>query len=149
MDIQFKYADHVEAEELFVLMRNMESATGDRFPARDVFHYALRDLDKERKALENCVSVTARTEEGKLVGYMRIITDHVYLYYFLDLMVDPAVRGLGIGKKIMSLATETCKEGGFIKILFTAIPDKLKFHKSFGYKETMSPVLALRGEDYV
>jgi N-acetylglutamate synthase-like GNAT family acetyltransferase len=149
MDIQYKFDDQVTSEELFDLMERMETATNDRFPAKNVFHYSLRDTAKENKAIENSISVTARTEEGLLVGFIRIITDHVYMFYFLDLMVDPAMRCHGIGTKLMTLSTDRCKENGFIKIFFTAIPDKVEFYANMGFKPSMSPVMGLRGEDYV
>ena len=145
---RYQYDDVVAAKELSDLMRRMETATDDRFPARNVFHYDLRDEEKEARSLEHVISVTARTDANELVGYLRVLTDQAYIFYILDVMVDPAHRGHKIGSHIMKMAVDEAKKEGFIKIFLTAIPGKEDFYKQFGFKPGMSPVLTIRGEDY-
>ncbi len=149
MPIHYTYKDRVSVEELFGLLDKMVVFRGDRFPARNVFHVALRNREKERVSLENTISVTARGEEGNLVGYLRILTDYVYMFYILDVMVDPSSRGSGIGVNLIETAVKECKAEGFIKIFLTAIPGSEDFYRRFGFRESMSPVLTIRGEDYV
>jgi len=151
MGISFKYDDQVNSDELFDLMKEMEKSITDRFPPKNVFHYSLRNEEKEKISLKNTIAVTARdsTKNNKLVGYLRLLTDHAYMFYILDVMVDPDYRKLGIGKALMGLAVKHSKEGGFIKIFLTAIPGSEPFYEKFGFKEGMSPVLTIRGEDYV
>ena len=149
--ITYKYNDQVSSFELFELMKEMEKSTSDRFPAKNVFHYSLRNEEKELLSLKNTVSVTARdnSNQDKLVGYLRLLTDHAYMFYILDVMVDPEYRKQGIGKKLLELTVNKCKENGFIKIFLTAIPGSEPFYENFGFKEGMSPVLTIRGEDYI
>ncbi len=149
MEFNYVYDDTVSVEELFHLLERMTQFEGDRFPARNVFHTALRSREAEKQSLENTVSVTARSGDGTLVGYLRILTDHSYIYYLLDVMVDPGTRGRGIGGKLVEIAVNGCKSNGFMKIFLTAIPGSEGFYKKFGFKESMSPVLTMRGEDYV
>lgn len=129
-------------------MDRMDRVEGERFPAKNVFHYSLRNRKREEISLANTISVTARGEDGKLFGYLRILTDHAYMHYILDVMVDPECRGLGVGSQLTSIALEECKKKGFIKIFLTAIPGKEDFYGRFGFKPTMSPVMTVRGEDY-
>ena len=149
MRIRYKYDDSVSVEELFLLIKRMEAFGGDRFPASNVFHVRLRDKAKEAESLKHCISVSARGDDGTLIGYLRLLTDHAYIYYILDVMVDPGFRRQGIGKAMMQLAVDAAKKDGFIKIFLTAIPGTEEFYSQFGFSEGMSPVLTLRGEDYV
>jgi len=143
----YKYDDDVSVEELFLLIERMMSFDEDRFPAGNVFHVALRDEKKEEESLKNCISVTARGEDGILTGYLRILGDRVYIYYILDVMVDPSCRNNGVGAEMVRIAVDTARHNGFIKIFLTAIPGTEEFYSQFGFKEGMSPVLTLRGED--
>ena len=149
--INFRYDDDVSADELFELMKSMEKSKTDRFPPANVFHYSLRNKQKEEISIKNTVSVTARDsgKNNRLVGYLRLLTDHAYMFYILDVMVDPDYRKAGIGKKMLEITVDECKKNGFIKIFLTAIPGSEPFYEKFGFKEGMSPVLTIRGEDYV
>ncbi len=149
--IKYQYDDRVEVKELVELMKEMGKSTTDKFPPANVFHYSLRNKEKEKTSLKNTVSITARDQDrkNKLVGYLRLLTDHAYMFYILDVMVDPDYRKLGIGKKMLEITVEQCKKQGFIKIFLTAIPGSEPFYEKFGFKESMSPVLTIRGEDYV
>jgi GNAT superfamily N-acetyltransferase len=147
-EIVYCHGDRVSVAELFHLLGQMEAYDGDRIPARKVFHVALRNNEKERMSLDHTVAVTARKVDGALVGYLRILTDHAYIFYILDVMVAPEWRKRGIGKHLMQTAIDQCKTGGFIKIFLTSIPGTEPFYQQFGFKEGMSPVLTIRGEDY-
>ena len=147
-EVRVTFDDRVGVEEMMELMRAMEADRSGRFPPSAIFHYSLRTPEKEAAALEHGVNVTARDGSGLLVGYMRIVTDRAYIHYIVDVMVRPDRQGERIGSRIVQAALDHIKERGFIKVLLTAIPGKEEFYKRMGFKETMSPVLALRGEDY-
>ena len=142
MKINFIYDDDVTVNELFDLMDRTEKAVGDRFPARNVFHRNLRNEESEAKTLKNTIAVTARNNDCLLIGYLRILTDGAYIFYILDVMVDPDERGSGIGSKLVELAVAECEKGGFIKIFLTALPGKEDFYAKFGYPSTSCSPLA-------
>jgi GNAT superfamily N-acetyltransferase len=148
-EVSYSFNDRVTVGELFDLLEKMMKFEGDRFPARNVFHFDLRDPSKEQESLENTISVTARCLNGNLVGYLRILTDNAYIYYILDVMVEPENRGRNIGRRLVEMAVEKAKLNGFIKIFLTAMPGTESFYREFGFNEGMSPVLTIRGEDYV
>lgn len=147
--MKLKFDDGVTADEMSALMKAMEIDEGGRFPARAIFHYDLRDPERETIALNHGINVTARDEAGALVGTVRIITDQSYIFYIVDVMVHPSKQGTRVGSGLMELALTEIKKRGFIKVLLTAIPGREDFYLRLGFKPTMSPVLALRGEDYV
>ena len=150
-NIIYSFDDRVTSAELFDLMAEMEKSKTDRFPPKNVFHVALRDTKKEDIALNNTISVTARDKgrNGKLIGFLRLLTDRAYIHYILDVMVDPDYRKQGIGKQLIEITLNNCRKEGFIKIFLTAIPGSEPFYEKFGFKEGMSPVLTIRGEDYI
>ena len=147
--ISTKFDDQVGVDEMNKLMRAMEADTSGQFPPSAIFHYSLRNSEREAAALEHGINVTARMPDGTLVGYMRIVTDHAYIYYIVDVMVHPGYQGSRIGSTMVEAALAELKRRGFIKVLLTAIPGKEEFYGRMGFKPTMSPVMALRGEDYV
>lgn len=147
--MNIKFDDKVSVEELFHLLEEMDKFKGDRFPARNVFHTSLRDEAKEAESLKNTIAITARDTDGTLIGYIRLLTDKAYMFYILDVMVHPDYRKQGIGEAMMEVTVEESKKNGFIKIFLTAIPGSEPFYAKFGFKEGMSPVLTMRGEDYV
>lgn len=138
----------VTAEEMFELLSDMKKVQGERFPAENVFHCSLRSKDKEKISLQNSISVTARNSDGKLVGFLKLLTDHSYMFYILDVMVHPDYRNNSIAREMIDLTVDYGKKNGFIKIFLTALPGKEKYYESFGFKEGMSPVLTIRGEEY-
>ena len=143
------FDDVVKVPEVKALMVSMEEEDSGSFPASAIFHYSLRSDEKETVALQHGINVTARDEAGVLIGYLRVISDRSYIHYIVDVMVRPDAQGLRIGSEMVKLTLDQLKESGFIKVLLTAIPGKEAFYKRMGFKETMSPVLALRGEDYL
>jgi len=146
-NITYCFGDQVSADELFRLLHQMVAFQGDRIPAKNVFHIPLRSHRKERTSLDHTVSVTAREADGTLVGYLRVLTDHAYIFYILDVMVAPDSRNRGIGMRLMQTAVDRCKADGFIKIFLTSIPGTEGFYRQFGFKEGISTVLTIRGED--
>lgn len=139
---------NVSVKEFFMLVESLEGCTEDRFPASSVFHTSLRNESKEKLSLDNSISVSAR-DGNRLVGFLKIVTDYSYIYNIVDVMVSPEYRGRGIARKLINMTLDEAKKNGFIKVSLTAIPGKEDFYKSFGFKEGMSTVLSLRGEDYV
>ena len=142
------FDDNVEVREMQVLMTAMSASDTGRFPAKAIFHYSLRSVEKEEVALQYGINVTARDDEGVLVGYLRVISDRSYIHYIVDVMVRPDCQGERVGSALVSHTLARLQESGFIKVILTAIPGKEEFYKRLGFQETMSPVLVLRGEDY-
>ncbi|OPA73719.1 GNAT family N-acetyltransferase [Paenibacillus selenitireducens] len=59
-------------------------------------------------------------DQGKQVGFARIVTDEATMYYLCDVFIDEAYRGLGIGKKLVEVITESERFRNLNGILGTA-----------------------------
>nr|WP_226996773.1 GNAT family N-acetyltransferase [Tetragenococcus koreensis] len=52
--------------------------------------------------MENSLFSVSLWEQDSLVGFGRIIGDKGTVYQIVDVVVDPAYQGNGLGKKIMN-----------------------------------------------
>ena len=60
-----------------------------------------RSADKIKIMLENSTLHISVWREGKIIGFLRVITDNVYRAVLDDLVVHPNFRKQGIGTEIM------------------------------------------------
>lgn len=61
-----------------------------------------RSLDDILDSVANSIFVAAKDENGDLPGFARAVTDRATFSWICDVIVDPAVRGMGIGKGMTS-----------------------------------------------
>jgi len=61
-----------------------------------------RTKDEIKLMLEYSDLIFALTDETeRLVGFARVLTDRIFKAEIYDLIIDPAHRGLGLGKQLM------------------------------------------------
>lgn len=107
-----------------------------------LFYWDKRTGQLDEISLMNSVFVTARLE-GELVGFIKIITDKAYEYYFSEVIVLPELRGKHIGTKMIKAGIEYCKAKGFIQIFLTAAKGKESYYRKFGFKPTQHQVMKI------
>ena len=61
-----------------------------------------RSEEEVLTAIENSISFGAFDEEDNLVGFARVVSDFVSIWYLCDVIVDEGHRGQGIGKMLVS-----------------------------------------------
>lgn len=144
-DIDILVDTSVGADEFFALLEDMERSTGP-IPSHRLFHRALRSREKEAVSLRATVQIAARVD-GRLIGCARILSDGVYLHYITDVMVAPDWQRRGVGTALLKTALDYCRRQGYIKVFLTAIPGSEAFYARFGFKDSLSRVVTLRGED--
>ena len=59
-------------------------------------------LDTFRRSVENSLAVGVFAPDGAMVAMARVVTDRATFAWVDDVFVDPAHRGRGLGKAIMS-----------------------------------------------
>jgi predicted N-acetyltransferase YhbS len=146
MKIKYIIKDKISYKELQVLFKEMDSIKGERFWARNIFHYSWRTKKQELIALKKSTFITARINH-KLVGLVRLVDDGVYDFYVAEVMVIPSLQGKGIGKELMNKTINYCKKVGFIKIFISALPGKETYYQQFGFKPAMSQVMEIKFKD--
>ncbi len=77
--------------------------------------------------------VVAYDKDKKAVGMGRLISDGAADAYIQDVVVDPRCRGQGIGKRIVQLLIDTCRQAGITWIALIAEPGSNTFYTSLGF----------------
>lgn len=78
-----------------------------------------RSSEKIEHSIQNSVCYGV-FDEGKQVGFARMVTDDATMYYLCDVFIDEAYRGQGIGKKLVEVITESDRFRNLMGILGTA-----------------------------
>ncbi len=115
--------DLTSAEFIDVLRR---STLAERRPVEDAARIA--------KMLSGAdLVVTARDEDGTLVGVARAITDFAYCTYLSDLAVDVAFQGRGIGRELIRLVHE--KAGLDTRLILLSAPAAQSYYPHIGMEK--------------
>lgn len=61
-----------------------------------------RSEEEVLTAIRNSICFGAFDQEDHLVGFARVVTDYVSIWYLCDVIVDQKHRGNGIGKMLIS-----------------------------------------------
>jgi len=97
-----------------------------------------RERFEERIArLVNTVSIslTARNEEGLLIGVLFGLTDFAYWLYVTDLGIDRRYERQGIGRKLMQTAHEMAGGEKNIAVYLIANDQAVPFYEKLGMKK--------------
>ena len=78
------------------------------------------------------ISLTARNEEGLLVGVLFGVTDFAYWLYVTDLGVDRAYERQGIGSRLMKMAHEAAGGEKDIAVYLIANENAVPFYEKLG-----------------
>jgi ribosomal protein S18 acetylase RimI-like enzyme len=79
------------------------------------------------------ILLTARTDDGELVGISRAITDWNYCTYLSDLAVDETFQGRGIGRELVRRTHEIAGLGTSLTLL--AAPRAESYYPHIGMKQ--------------
>lgn len=77
------------------------------------------------------ILITARNEEGQIVGFLRAFTDFVFDCYLNDLAVHRDYQGQGIGKQLISHLYDQLDQD--VMILLVAAPAAIGFYERQGF----------------
>ncbi len=94
--------------------------------------------DRERpdveRMLEGSDLVLSATAGGRLVGFIRAITDGVYRAKIFDVIVDPEWRGRGLGAELIERAHSHPVLVGCRRISLICAEDMVPFYERHGYE---------------
>ena len=92
-----------------------------------------RSLETIEKSMRNSSCYGVYLDEGKkLVGFARVISDDATTYYLCDVVIDPAYRGRGFGKALVSHIVSLPEYAGLRGLLLTK--DAHGLYEKFGFE---------------
>ena len=99
--------------------------------------YPLERFGERIARLVNTVSIslTARNDEGLLIGVLFGLTDFAYWLYVTDLGVDRRYERQGIGMKLMQTAHEMAGGERDIAVYLVANENAVPFYEKLGMKK--------------
>ena len=95
-----------------------------------------RTIETQRRAIEgsSCFSAFA---DDKFVGFCRVVTDGATFAWLCDVIIDPAERGSGIGKALIS-AVITHPDLACLRMAL-ATRDAHELYRRYGFSELAYP----------
>lgn len=97
----------------------------------DEYHASADDLER---ALKNSWLTVAAYDGDTLVGFGRVVTDHVMHAMIYDMIVMPARQGQGIGAMILHRLVDRCHEHGINDIQLFCAKGKRTFYEKNGFE---------------
>ena len=84
------------------------------------------------KSLSTSICYGAFTNDGRQIGFARVITDYATHYYICDVIVDMELRGKGIGKQLLGAISENALLRPLLGMLITEEAEQ--FYEPFGFE---------------
>jgi ribosomal protein S18 acetylase RimI-like enzyme len=83
----------------------------------------------------------------RLVGFARAITDHTFLAVVLDVIVDPAYRGNGLGTRLIEEVLARPELASVDSIELVCQPELVAFYERRGFTDRIGRSLLMRRTD--
>ncbi len=120
--------ERISAEDYIDFLKRTD--LGSQYPKERFF-------ERISKLVNNAaISITARTENGKIVGILFGLTDFAYWLYVTDLGVDRSYTGQGIGRNLMKTAHEIAGSEKDIAVYLIANKNAIPFYEKLGMKKS-------------
>ena len=118
--------ERVGAEEYIEFLKRTD--LGSQYPKE-------RFTDRIPKLVENVsVSLTARNDDGRIVGVLFALTDFCYWMFVTDLGIDREYERQGIATRLMKKAHELAGGEKDIAVYLVANENAIPFYRKLGMK---------------
>ncbi len=106
--------------------------------------------DRSRADVERMVSgsviVGFVDEDDQLVAFARAITDGVFKALILDVVVDEAKRGTGLGLRLMEAIASHSGVANCRHLELYCAPDMIPYYEKFGYTAELGTLTFMRAD---
>ena len=120
--------ERISAEDYISFLKKTD--LGSQYPKERFF-------DRISKLVNNAsISLTARNENGDIVGVLFGLTDFAYWLYVTDLGVDRKYTGQGIGRALMKTAHEIAGGEKDIAVYLIANKNAIPFYEKLGMEKS-------------
>lgn len=89
-------------------------------------------LEKVKKCIDNSLNF-GMFQDGKQIGYARVLTDFVRFSYLMDVFIEPKLQGRGYGKMLMEHIFED-EDISQLPGMLLATKDAHSLYEKFGFK---------------
>ena len=105
-----------------------------------------RQLDEVRRMLEHTDVIVAFCEPQtqKLVAFSRVLTDRVYKALILDVIVDRAYRGRGLGRALLDLILQHPSLTAVRHFELYCRPELVPFYRHWGFTDDLGALRFMR-----
>lgn len=119
--------ERISAEEYIDFLKRTD--LGSQYPKE-------RFEERIRKLVNNAsISLTARNENGLIIGVLFGLTDYAYWLYVTDLGVDRDYEGQGIGTQLMKAAHDKAGGEKDIAVYLIANENAIPFYEKLGMEK--------------
>ncbi len=120
--------ERISAEDYIGFLKRTD--LGSQYPKERFF-------DRISKLVNNAsISLTARNENGDIVGVLFGLTDFAYWLYVTDLGVDRKYTGQGVGRALMKTAHEIAGGEKDIAVYLIANKNAIPFYEKLGMEKS-------------
>lgn len=106
-------------------------------------NWQINDLTKLKSALANSwCYIIARAPNGRLIGFVHVLSDGIFHAYVLRMIVHPEFRKNGIGSSIMAELMKMLGEAK-LKPTLGATPGNERFYEKFGFRRESHGIVAM------
>ena len=105
-----------------------------------------RNLDDVRRMLEGSDVVLGLVDEdtGALAGFARVITDFVFKALVLDVIVEAAYRGTGLGARLMDEVVGHPRLKNVLHFELYCRPELIPFYERWGFTNELAELRFMR-----
>lgn len=103
---------------------------------RDISGLSPRPADAVAKGLQNSLYGVIVVDGDTTIGMGRIIGDGALNFDIVDVAVDPAYQGKGLGRKIMQALMDYLEQNAAKGAYITLMADVPELYEKFGFKLT-------------
>ncbi len=110
-----------------------------------------RTLDDVRKMLDGTRIVVgfAEAKTGRLIAFVRVVTDYIYKALVLDVIVDPAHRKTGLGRDLMDAVVAHPALASVGHFDLYCRPELVPFYRQWRFEETGDGLRFMRRAGHV
>ena len=109
----------------------VDAALVHRWLSTDAYWAKNRPREVVERSIASSINVGAY-DDGVQVGYARIVTDRTTFAWICDVYVDPARRGSGIGKSLVSAVLAELEPLGLSRVML-ATADAHDLYAAYGF----------------
>jgi ribosomal protein S18 acetylase RimI-like enzyme len=136
------------ADDKFTVIDRLDSARRDELVAlfQSAWWTAERTVEAIERMLEGSDVVAGLVDRAsdQLVGFARAITDGTFLAVVLDVIVAPALRGSGLGARLMDELLARPELADVDSIELVCQPELVAFYRRWGFTDSVGRSLLMR-----